>query len=112
MGGSGFHYFGDGEMSKLQARLKEAGWTLNCQRFIDLYSDQTGTLGARTCTWRAVKGELELIVKAKLGQDAEALRYLYDVAKTIDPDLQQIAMESGSGGWVFDLSQGELDSNP
>jgi hypothetical protein len=53
---------------------------------------------------------MELVVKAKLGQDANALRYLYDVAKTIDPDLQQLAMESGSGGWVFDLSQGETES--
>ena len=94
-------------MSTLQARLKDAGWTLNCQRFIDLIPDQTGGPGARTCTWRAVKGEMELVVKAKLGQDNEALRYLYDVAKTIDPDLQQIAMDSGSGGWVFDLSPGD-----
>ena len=98
-------------MSTLQARFKDAGWALHCQRFIDLNSDQTGTPGARTCTWRAVKGDLELVVKAKLGQDTEALRYLYDVAKTVDPDLQQIAMESGSGGWVFDLSQGETRSN-
>jgi hypothetical protein len=97
-------------MSQLQTRLKHAGWTLNCQRFIDLGSDQAGTPGPRTCTWRAVKGEMELVVKAKLGQDANALRYLYDVAKTIDPDLQQLAMESGSGGWVFDLSQGETES--
>ena len=97
-------------MSTLQARLKDAGWTLHCQRFIDLNSDETGAPGVRTCTWRAVKGELELVVKAKLGQDIEALRYLYDVAKTIDPDLQQVAMESGSGGWVFDLSQGETES--
>jgi hypothetical protein len=98
-------------MSTLQTRLKYAGWTLHCQRFIDLTSDQAGTPGARTCTWRAVKGEQELVVKAKLGQDTDALRYLYDVAKTIDPDLQQIAMDSGSGGWVFDLSQGETDSD-
>ena len=92
-------------MSKLQTRLNAAGWTLSCQRFIDLDSGETGTPGARTCTWRAVKGEQELIVKARLGEDNEALRYLYDVAKTIDPDLHQIAMESGSGGWVFDLSR-------
>jgi hypothetical protein len=98
-------------MATLQARLKDAGWTLYCQRFIDLNPDPAGTPGARTCTWRAVKGDLELVVKAKLGQDAEALRYLYDLAKTIDPDLQQIAMDSGSGGWVFDLSQAETESN-
>jgi hypothetical protein len=70
-------------MSQLQTRLKHAGWTLNCQRFIDLGSDQAGTPGPRTCTWRAVKGEMELVVKAKLGQDANALRYLYDVAKAV-----------------------------
>jgi hypothetical protein len=98
-------------MSMLQARLKDAGWSLHCQRFIDLNPDPTGAPGARTCTWRAVKGDLELVVKAKLGQDNEALRYLYDVAKTIDPDLQQIAMESGSGGWVFDLSQGQTEAD-
>ena len=97
-------------MATLQARLKDAGWTLSCQRFIDLSSDQPGVPGTRTCTWRAVKGDLELVVKAKLGQDSEALRYLYDVAKTIDPDLHQISMESGSGGWVFDLSQAETDA--
>lgn len=94
-------------MSTLQTRLKYAGWTLHCERFIDLNADPAGAPGSRTCTWRAVKGEMELVVRAKLGQDSEALRYLYDVAKTIDPDLQQIAMESGSGGWVFDLSQVE-----
>lgn len=94
-------------MSKLQTRLKDAGWTLSCQRFIDLDASQADSPGCRTCTWRAVKGEQELIVRARLGDDIEALRYLYDVAKTIDPDLQQIAMESGSGGWVFDLSQSD-----
>ena len=96
-------------MSTLQTRLNEAGWTVNCQRFIDLDSENTGEPGPRTCTWRAVKGNQELVVKAKLGEEQTALRYLYDVAKSVDPDLQQIAMESGSGGWVFDLSQVEAE---
>lgn len=96
-------------MSTLQTRLSEAGWTLSCQRFIDLDSDPGGTPGARTCTWKAVKGDQELVVKAKLGEESTALRYLYDMAKTVDPDLQQIAMEAGSGGWVFDLSQVESE---
>ena len=33
------------------------------------------------------------------------------MAKTIDPDLQQLAMESGSGGWVFDLDKAESELN-
>ena len=47
------------------------------------------------------------MVRSKLGEEAVALRYLYDMAKTIDPDLQQISLDAGSGGWVFDLTQVE-----
>jgi len=97
-------------MTTLQTRLNDAGWTLHCQRYIDLVAGEDDGPQARTCTWKAVKGEQELVVRSQLGKEGDALRYLYDVAKTIDPDLQQIAMESGSGGWVFDLSKEDMKS--
>ena len=95
-------------MSSLRDRLEESGWSLTCERFIDIVAGDDGK-GQRHCTWRATKGIEQLVVRSKLGEEQVALRYLYDMAKTIDPDLQQIAMESGSGGWVFDLDQAESD---
>ena len=95
-------------MSSLRDRLEESGWSLTCERLIDIGTDDDGK-GRRSCTWRATKGIEQLVVRSKLGEEQVALRYLYDMAKTIDPDLQQIAMESGSGGWVFDLDQAESD---
>ena len=97
-------------MSSLRSRLVESGWSLSCERFIDIGAGDDGK-GQRHCTWRATKGIEQLVVRSKLGEEQVALRYLYDMAKTIDPDLQQIAMESGSGGWVFDLDQAESDLN-
>ena len=95
-------------MSSLRDRLGESGWSLTCERFIDIDAGDDGK-GQRHCTWRATKGIEQLVVRSTLGEEQVALRYLYDMAKTIDPDLQQIAMESGSGGWVFDLDQAESD---
>lgn len=99
-------------MSLLVTRLTEAGWTVKCQRFVDIETsaDVDGSV-ERTCTWRAIKGIDELVVKARLNDQQTALRYLYDLAKSVDPDLQQIAMESGSGGWVFDLTDAESELN-
>lgn len=93
-------------MSTTRLRLIEAGWSLTCERFIDIDPNSDGK-GQRYCTWRAKKGIEELVVRSKLGEENVALRYLYDMAKTIDPDVQQIAMEAGSGGWVFDLTQAD-----
>lgn len=86
----------------MRRRLIEAGWVLTCERFVDLAA---GGDEQRRSTWRATKGIDELVVRCKLGDEEAALRYLYDTAKSMDPDLQQLAMEAGSGGWVFDLSQ-------
>jgi len=93
-------------MSSTRHRLIEAGWSLTCERFIDI-DPGSDNKGQRYCTWRAKKGIEELVVRSKLGEESVALRYIYDMAKTIDPDLQQIAMDAGSGGWVFDLTQAD-----
>lgn len=93
--------------SETRSRLVDAGWSITCDRYVGI--DLTG--GAkreeRFCTWRGAKGADEVVVKSKLGDDHAALRELYMAAKAIDPDLRQIAMEAGSGAWVFDLSQAE-----
>ena len=91
----------------MQDRLNEAGWSLTCERFVDLTDPEAGQ--QRFCTWRAEKGIDQIMVKCRLGDEQTALRYLYDVAKTFDADLQQLAMEAGSGGWVFDLSQTDTE---
>ena len=95
-------------MSTTRSRLIDAGWSLVCERYVDLGSGDGAQL-QRHCTWRAAKGVDEFVVRSQIGDEEVALRYLYDMAKTIDPDLQQLAMEAGSGGWVFDLSQTESE---
>ena len=92
--------------SDMQSRLTNAGWSLVCERFADIEPSEDST-GKRQCTWTATKGIERVVVKGALGQEQVALRYLYDMIKSQDPDLQQVAMEAGSGGWVFDLSDTE-----
>lgn len=95
-------------MSRLRERLIEAGWKVTCERFVDIGSGDDGK-GHRHCTYRATKGVEEIVVRGKLSEEPVALRYLYDLVKTIDPDLQQLSLDAGSGGWVFDLSQTESE---
>ncbi len=94
-------------MSEIQTRLINSGWSLICERFADIEPSPEGTEPKRSCTWTATKGIERVVVKGELGQEQVALRYLYDMIKTRDAELQQIAMEAGSGGWVFDLSDVE-----
>lgn len=94
-------------MSDLQARLINSGWSLVCERFANIEPSPDAAGPKRSCTWTATKGIERVVVQGELGQEQIALRYLYDMIKSRDPDLQQVALEAGSGGWVFDLSDVE-----
>ncbi|MCA9184776.1 MAG: hypothetical protein R3E01_25165 [Pirellulaceae bacterium] len=88
-----------------QARMVDAGWTITCERHIQIDMTTDHKSDKRTCTWRAVKGVNEVVIRGKLGEEQAALIELYAAAKSIDPDLRQLATDAGSGAWVFDLSQ-------
>ena len=90
-----------------RARLIDAGWTIVRQRHIGI--DITGKEKGddRYCTWRAAKGDDEVVVRAMLGDDQTALIELYAAAKAIDPELRQIAVDAGSGAYVFDLGDAD-----
>jgi hypothetical protein len=91
--------------SETQGRLEDAGWTIHLERSIEVDLAGEGKTAQRYCTLRATKGDDRIAVRAKLGREESALLELYQEAKAIDPDLQQIAMLAGSGAWVIDLSQ-------
>ena len=91
--------------TETRGRLLDAGWTIQCERRIEVNLLGESKSVERVATWRAVKGTDEIVVQAGLGQDAAAFLELYKAAKSIDPDLQQIAMDAGSGAWVIDLSE-------
>src|SRR5262245_61273254 len=93
--------------SETRSRMEDAGWTLACERYIEIDSRGDVRHEQRFCTWRATKGTDEVVVKAKLGHDQHALLDLYKAAKAIDPDLQQVATDAGSGAWIIDLSEVE-----
>ena len=91
--------------SETHGRLEDAGWTIHFERSIEVDISGEGKTAHRYCTLRATKGDDQVVVRAKLGREETALLELYQEAKSIDPDLQQIAMLAGSGEWVIDLSQ-------
>jgi hypothetical protein len=91
--------------SETHGRLQDAGWTIHCERSIEVDLAGEARSVQRYCTWRATKGDDQIVVRARLGREDTALLELYQEAKSIDPDLQQIAMLAGSGAWVIDLGQ-------
>lgn len=91
--------------SETRARLLDAGWTIHCERSIEVDIAGEARSVQRYCTLRANKGDDQILVRARLGREESALSELYQEAKAIDPDLQQIATLAGSGEWVIDLSQ-------
>ena len=78
-----------------RTRLADAGWTLACERHIEIDTRGDARQEQRYCTWRATKATHEIVVQAKWGYDQPALLELYKAAKGIDPDLQQLATEAG-----------------
>ena len=84
-----------------RTRLVDAGWTLVCERHIEIDTRGPSRHEQRHCVWRATKGMHEIVVRAKW-DDPHALADLYKAAKAIDPDLQQRAIEAGSGAWIID----------
>jgi hypothetical protein len=93
--------------SETRARLVDAGWTIHCERSIEVDIAGEARSVQRICTLRATKGDDQILVRARLGREDSALAELYQEAKAIDSDLQQIAMLAGSGEWVIDLSQAQ-----
>jgi hypothetical protein len=77
------------------------GWTLACEKHIEIDTRGPSRHEQRYSIWRATKGVHEIVVKAKW-DDAHALAELYKAAKAIDPDLHQRAIEAGSGAWIID----------
>jgi hypothetical protein len=90
----------------LRSRLVDAGWSITIERHveIDLRGDADG--GERYSTLRASKGGDEVVVRVGIGREPDAFRELYREVKALDPVVQQIAQQDGSGAWVFDLSKG------
>lgn len=91
--------------SESYGRLEDAGWTIHFERSIEVDISGESKAAQRYCTLRATKGDDQIVVRARLGREDAAVMELYQEAKAIDPDLQQIAMLAGSGEWVIDLSQ-------
>jgi hypothetical protein len=91
--------------SETHGRLQDAGWTIHFERSIEVDMAGEAKTALRFCTLKATKGDDQIVVRAKLGREDAAILELYQEAKSIDPDLQQIAMLAGSGEWVIDLSQ-------
>jgi hypothetical protein len=94
--------------SDTRTRLVDAGWTLTCERHIEIDTRGDCRHEQRYFTWRATKGTFEVVVQSNWGHDQPALVDLYKAAKAIDPDLQRLAMEAGSGAWIIDPK--ELES--
>ncbi len=90
--------------TEFRSRLADAGWMLTCERHIEIDLRGETRQDHRHCTWRAVKGADEVVVIGRFGHEHAALAELYNQAKSIDPDLQQIAMQAGSGAWIIDLT--------
>lgn len=93
--------------TEFRSRLADAGWILTCERYIEIDLRGESKQDQRRCTWRAVKGADEVVVIGKFGHEHAALAELYAQAKSIDPDLQQIALQAGSGAWIIDLTSVE-----
>jgi hypothetical protein len=91
--------------SEYHSRLLDCGWTIHCERAIEVDIAGDGKTVQRYSTLRATKGDDQIVVRARLGREETALLELYQEAKALDPDLQQVAMLAGSGEWVIDLSQ-------
>jgi len=87
--------------AEMHTRLVDAGWTLECEKHIEIDVRSGPRLEQRYCVWRATKGIHQIVVRAKW-DDAHALSDLYKAAKGVDPDLQQRAIEAGSGAWIID----------
>ena len=85
-----------------RARMADAGWSLICERHIEIDTRGDSREEQRYCTWRATKGTHTIVVQCKWGYDQPTLLDLYRAAKAIDPDLQQAATEAGSGAWIID----------
>ena len=92
----------------MRTRMVDAGWTLVCERHIEIDTRGDARQEQRYCVWRATKGTHEILVKSKWGYDQPALQDLYKAAKAIDPDLLQAATAAGSGAWIIDPK--ELDA--
>lgn len=91
--------------SELHSRLLEAGWTIHTERSIEIDIAGESKTVERYCLMTGTKQDDQIKVRALLGREDSALRELYREAKSIDPDLQQVATLAGSGEWVIDLSQ-------
>lgn len=98
--------------SDIRTRLIDAGWTVACDRRIEIDTRGDSPQEVRYCIWRGKKGTLDVSVKAKWGYDQPALQDLYKAAKSIDPDLQQLARQAGSGAWVIDPQALEALTRP
>jgi hypothetical protein len=90
--------------AETHTRLVDVGWTLTCEKHIEIDTRGAARHEHRYCLWRATKGVHEIVIRAKW-DDTHALAELYKTAKTIDPDLQQRAIEAGSGAWIIDRQE-------
>lgn len=98
--------------SEYNARLLDAGWTIHCERSIEVDIAGDARSVQRYSSLRATKGDDQIVVRARLGSEDTAILELYQEAKALDPDLQQIASLAGSGAWVIDLNQAKSGGGP
>jgi hypothetical protein len=88
----------------MRTRLVDVGWTLACEKHIEIDTRGPARQEQHYCLWRATKGMHEVVVRARW-DDQHALAELYKAAKAIDPDLRQRAIEAGSGAWIIDPNE-------